>query len=85
MQETRPRAPFSPVQSIRIEMPFWIMADERTGDDKSIGQKVMDSTSSKPGEESYLDTAKKTVEDAVEYVEKTATGTYFSVLFASIC
>ena len=34
----------------------------------------MDSTSSKTGEESYLDTAKKTVEDAVEYVEKTATG-----------
>ncbi len=34
----------------------------------------MDSTSTKPGEESYLDTAKKTVEDAVVYVEKTATG-----------
>jgi len=39
-------------------------------------QKLSDSTSTKPGEESYLDTAKKTVNDAVEYVEKTATGTY---------
>ncbi len=39
-----------------------------------MSQKLSDSTSTKPGEESYLDTAKKTVEDAVEYVEKTATG-----------
>ena len=40
----------------------------------------MDATGTKPGEESYLDTAKKTVEDAVEYVEKTATDVYNKVV-----
>ncbi|KAK0507365.1 hypothetical protein JMJ35_010403 [Cladonia borealis] len=48
-------------------------------DDKSLSQKVSDSTSSKPGEESYVETAKKTVNDAVEYVEKTATDLYNKV------
>ncbi|MCJ1458411.1 hypothetical protein MMC28_008783 [Mycoblastus sanguinarius] len=43
------------------------------GDDKSISQKVFDSTSTEPGEKSYLETAQNTVKDAVEYVEKTAT------------
>ncbi|KAL2056218.1 hypothetical protein ABVK25_003241 [Lepraria finkii] len=48
--------------------------------DKSISQSLSDSTSTKPGEESYLDTAKKTVGDAVEYVEKTATDAYNKVV-----
>ena len=39
-----------------------------------MSQKISDSTSTKPGEESYVDTAKKTVNDAVEYVQQTATG-----------
>ena len=46
-----------------------------TEGDKSVTQTLSDSTSTKPGEESYVDSAKKAVGDAVEYVEKTATGT----------
>ncbi|CAF9911372.1 hypothetical protein IMSHALPRED_010010 [Imshaugia aleurites] len=49
-------------------------------DDKSISQTLSDSTSTKPGEESYLDTAKKTLGDAVEYVEKTAEDVYNKVV-----
>ena len=45
---------------------------------------MTDATSSKPGEESYVDTAKKAVGDAVEYVEKTATGIY-SLFLAHTC
>ncbi|CAD6585877.1 MAG: hypothetical protein ASARMPREDX12_003690 [Alectoria sarmentosa] len=49
-------------------------------DEKSITQKLSDSTSTKPGEESYLDTAKKTLGEAVEYVEKTAEDVYNKVV-----
>lgn len=49
-------------------------------DDKSISQKLSDSTSTKPGEESYIDTAKKTIGDAVQYVEKAAEDAYNKVV-----
>ncbi|CAF9940880.1 MAG: hypothetical protein ALECFALPRED_008891 [Alectoria fallacina] len=49
-------------------------------DEKSVTQKLSDSTSTKPGEESYLDTAKKTLGEAVEYVEKTAEDVYNKVV-----
>ena len=49
------------------------------GNEKSVTQKLSDATDTKPGEESYLDTAKKTIGDAVEYVEKTAEGWFCTV------
>ena len=45
-----------------------------------MAQSLSDSVSTKPGEESYVDTAKKMVNDGVEYVEKTATGMCFDHL-----
>ncbi|KAL9133239.1 MAG: hypothetical protein Q9175_005581 [Cornicularia normoerica] len=51
-----------------------VAGNVQPGDNKSITQKLSDSTSTKPGEESYLDTAKKTLGDAVQYVEQTAEG-----------
>ncbi|KAL2042702.1 hypothetical protein N7G274_004461 [Stereocaulon virgatum] len=48
--------------------------------DKSVTQTLSDSISTNPGEESYVDSAKKAVGDAVEYVEKTATDVYNKVV-----
>ena len=51
-----------------------------TGDGKSVTQQLSDSTSKKPGEEGYIDTAKKLVNDGVEYVKKTVEGILYLAL-----
>ena len=74
IQVTKSRAAFSLVPILLPTVHSFIYLLTHSGDDKSMTQKLSDSTSTKPGEESYLDTAKKTIGDAVEYVEKTAEG-----------
>jgi len=76
---TKSQAPFSLVRHIlRGSQARVSYADGGVEGDKGIGQKVMDSTNTKPGEKGYLETAEDTINQGIQYAKETVEGQFLT-------